>query len=177
MYERTLYLDADVWIRGQCPDLFAMHPRGAVYMHDDTPFLDCVTWLRNEMAAVAMSQQSKKPKPLKRWNTGVVIVDRKDAIVWRAPRKPIPVGHVMEQHHVTVAANDHGIPILRIDTRFNLQWWMKYHFKRLAESADIIHYANAPHDERIESLRRHAQADLGYGFATHRVNSTLREPG
>ncbi|TWU66442.1 hypothetical protein [Crateriforma conspicua] len=176
-YDRTLFIDVDVWIRRDAPNLFQRYEPGKVWMHDDTPYLDCVTWLRNEMAAVALSQQAKKPRPLKCWNTGVVLVDRSDAVIWKAPSKPIPLGHVMEQHHVTISAQRHGRKIVSIERGHNLQWWMKHHFRAYRSSADLIHLANAPRHERLHVLRHYEQTDCHPDDAADGLHAPLRLTG
>lgn len=170
-YARTLFLDVDLWLSAQCPDLFEKYPAGSVWMHNDTPFLRCERWFRKQMRLVADSQGFSRMDPPVCWNSGVVLMDRGHADIWKPPEKPMPTGHVMEQHLVTLNAHQRGIPIRQIETLDNLQFWMQFHFKRLRTSANVLHFANAHNSKRIDELTKLAQAYRDSRDAPDRIES------
>lgn len=134
LYERTLFCDADVYIRPGAPDIFAHVPRGAVAMHDDSA-AQSGDWPACEQRLLGESQGVTIPAGC--WNSGVVLCDRQDATIWRAPAKPFPVLHCMEQHWVQRNALATG-RLFSLAPEWNWQYWVDPQFTRIAH-AHFIH--------------------------------------
>jgi hypothetical protein len=56
-YERTLYVDADVFLTEETPDLFDVVPTGHVAMHDDWSQLPSFEWVFEERRNILQSQE------------------------------------------------------------------------------------------------------------------------
>jgi hypothetical protein len=140
-YEQTLFIDADVWIKDSCPDLFELVPAGHVGMHDDYDHLIQKMWLTSNRQAVALSQGVEIENGPTCLNSGVVVCDRSTSSVWTRPQNKLPVNlHCSEQIWVEHQASAH--PITRLPVEFNTQWWMRDFADRM-EAAHIIHFANS----------------------------------
>lgn len=147
-FERTLFLDCDVIIRENCPDLFALVPETQIGMHDDWPHLMGVEWLRAERKSVFDSQAIDGIYPEAAMNTGVVMVSRQHADIWTRPRDPFPTSHCAEQIWIEFLASEY--PVFKLPTEFNCQWWMG-DFEQRKPSSHVIHWANCR--SKADSMR------------------------
>lgn len=151
-YDETLFLDSDVIVRPDCPDLFELQESGpAVWMHDDFDYLPQRDWMQSERTAVMRSEGIEDDRtPTMCLNSGVVLCTRDTAKVWFPPRdkSTFPTSHCAEQFWVERNALEMG-EVGRLDRRFNCQWWMP-DFETAKEHAWIIHLANCP--DKIKSV-------------------------
>jgi hypothetical protein len=143
MYDQTLFVDSDVLIRHDAPDIFEV---GGIAMHDDLPHLQSEEWILPEYEAVLKSQ-GLPGQWGRRWllNSGVVLCDRESADVWLPPLRPLPTDHCAEQFWVEIQAEKlemSGSRVSKLDRRFNHQWWMR-DFQDKKSDAWFFHYANA----------------------------------
>jgi hypothetical protein len=146
-YKQTLFLDADIWIKDDSPNIFDTSEDIAV--HDDMPHNSC-DWVANEYTAVHQSQGNSVKWPA-RWllNSGVVLTSNKAASVWTPPSRPLPGKHCDEQFWVEHQIEQSGLPVHRLDIRFNTQYWMT-DFRQRLKAAWFVHYANAP--DKLKAL-------------------------
>lgn len=158
LFERTLFVDMDVWITDRTPNLFTLSS-GRVWMHPDREQLNNFSWLDHDAEMLARTQQVKhEADSLQCFNTGVVLFDREHAGIWQAPMRPFVGTHTAEQTWVEMQARRLGVPIGRLPLRYNLQWWMR---DRWGKSPAFIHHlANAPHEERVAWLRERAAVQV-----------------
>lgn len=148
-YKRTLFVDADCFIKPTCPNLFDLVPQSDVGMHDDWDYLKHTKWLRDERT-VALASQGVKYETDACWNSGVVVCSARHADIWQPPTKPLPGRHCDEQFWVEYQSrlwHKYSLP-----TDYNAQWWMT-EFGRLRQRAEIVHYANAEHRRRVSMLK------------------------
>ena len=143
-YERILFVDADVFIRSDAPDVFATVPPGSIAMHDDmfdlermggSPGGSC--WIESEIRSLGESQGVKIPRAC--LNSGVVVFDGKDADIWNAPPKPFPITHCSEQHWIQYQAINKG-RLFSLPTEFNWQFWANPDFRGI-EDSHFVHLA------------------------------------
>jgi hypothetical protein len=96
-YERTLYVDADVFLTEETPDLFDIVPAGHVSMHDDWSQLPSFEWVFDERRNILESQEIPMDYSKVVLNSGIVMCDRKHAAIWRPPLHPFFPTHCSEQ--------------------------------------------------------------------------------
>lgn len=150
LYDRTLFLDGDVWITDRTPNLFTL-PTGKVWMHPDREQLAKFGWLRQDAELLSDTQKMPLPEAIVCYNTGVMLFDREHAGIWQVPQHPFAATHTAEQTWIEMQAIASGVPIGRLPLRYNLQWWMR---ERWGKSPAFIHHiAGATHSKRIEWLR------------------------
>lgn len=148
-YDRCLFVDADILIHEDTPDLFDVVPDTHVAMHDDWPYQKSLKWLHMEREQVFQSQGLEAIHTTTCYNSGFVMVSKRHADVWTPPsRRPFPTSHCAEQ--IWVEYNASKYPMLDLDLRWNTQWWMHDIFWKEIENAHIIHLANCPN--RLELL-------------------------
>lgn len=150
-YKQTLFIDVDCIIKPDCDDLFALYP-DSIAMHDDLPENSKVTdlsWARNEISGILHSQNVELYPVQRILNSGVVLcTNTKNP--WKPPANDLPNTHCSEQFWVDHQA---GPDCKLLPVEYNTQYWMQGFFDRI-ESAKIVHFANAPIDERIELARQ-----------------------
>lgn len=149
-FERTLFLDCDLLIGDDCPNLFDVVPSDYVAMHDDYPYLKAVEWLDQERKTVFDSQHVEGCYPQKCLNTGVVMCSREHADIWTRPTDPFPTSHCAEQIWIEYLANHYSI--FELPTELNTQWWMR-DFGRLKANANITHWANCK--DKAQAMSNH----------------------
>lgn len=143
-WPRTLYVDADVFIRPESPNIFDAVPAGSVGVHDDWPQVEVATragvssrWVHREQTAVGKSQGVEIPPGC--LNSGVVVCDSKDSDIWRPPAQPFPITHCTEQHWVQYQILSRK-KLFSLDDEWNFQWWANRDFAHI-EEAHFIHLA------------------------------------
>lgn len=168
LYERILYLDADVVIRPNCPNMFEIFSAGVLHAHDDTPFIQHDKWdWYKEVREVALSQ--KLPIPDRQsfcmLNSGVVLMDSSHAGLWAPSKFPIPTYWCSEQNLETIRMVNSRTPWTPLPRHFNWQWWIGDHLMPDAKGqreAFIVHgagitgYGGTP-QSRIEWLQKMMQ--------------------
>lgn len=149
LYQRLLYIDADVFIRPTAKNLFELLPQGRVYMHEDGPHLRAREWLAIDEQKLKEEQGIERA--IKCYNSGVVLWDRRHTDLWKPPQNSFTPTHTMEQCVIECNAAKYGIG--ELPTYFNTQWWMS-DYKEREPLADFVHLANCPHRQRLAILQR-----------------------
>lgn len=131
-YKRTIFLDSDVVIKPDCPNMFDLVPVDKVGMHNDWKYIARHEWLHKEKMAILGHTHNSC------YNSGVVVCSR-IANPWVDPGHDLPDTHCAEQFWVEDQAYKIGIvPLAR---EFNNQWWMS-DFEEWNEHTHIVHFAN-----------------------------------
>jgi hypothetical protein len=162
-YERVVWLDADVLVSPECPNLLEVVRPGTLGLHNDWPWLASSDWVMAEYGELARSQGFPLDLPRSAWNTGVWVADREHAFVFAPPRFPFPRRHCVEQWHEALLIHQHRAPVTLLPSEFNWEWWVTR--QPLVEPIDgvfVYHYAGLLecHEERLEQMRAMA-ARLG----------------
>lgn len=124
-WERTLYLDADVWVDPLAPDVFDATPVGSVGVVDlvpRTPHL--LPWVKQQVTLLLQSQRLPVPPVLapKYWNSGVWVGDPTVANYWTPPAHPYPADWCTEEIWCRLNAELGGLKIHDLNPRFNWTW-------------------------------------------------------
>jgi hypothetical protein len=121
----TLYLDADVWVHPNSPDVFDLVPAGAVGMRDISDQPNLLAWAGPKYRELCDTQGVRPhPRGLSRyWNSGVWVGRPEHAGYWAPPAHPYPAEHCTEEHWCrhTLAAS--GWPIHDLGERWNWLWY------------------------------------------------------
>lgn len=154
-YDRTLFLDADVLVHEQSPDLFERVPTDTVAMHDDWNFLSDTCWVNQERRQLCSSQDVQFGEADSSRNSGVVLCGYQQADIWDGPSKPVPGRHCDEQQWIELQAKQHSM--FDLPTEFNTQWWFE-EFSKLSRHAWFVHFAACPIKQRLEQMKRFLQS-------------------
>ena len=156
-YDRVLFVDADVWIKPDAPNIFAEHEPGAVYIHPDTLHDHFSLAKAEEWMIQTCKEQQVEQFTARNLNTGVVLFDGTQSHIWTAP--PLPLGklHISEQMWVEAQIVRSGAKQVDLDARWNWQWYF-HDFAKGHDDAFVIHLAACPHEERIYRMRKLAHS-------------------
>jgi hypothetical protein len=147
-YEKTCFIDGDIAIQPNAPNVFDIVPEGFVGIHDDWPFclhkapletppFDIEYWRKTERKMMITSQVGEEDFSWELYpallNTGVVVTPREHAGIWTAPIKPFPRNHCDEQFWVDYNIRKNNVPYWPLPVSLNFQYWHKcfdYYFHR-----------------------------------------------
>jgi hypothetical protein len=153
-YERTLFVDGDIIIRSNAPNLFDMVPPGRIGMHDDLPHLPYTQWIEPDWRYMCESQGKPYRNSGVILNTGLVVCDKTTADIWRPPQMSFQPTHCSEQFWVDAVAMEYDIHYL--PTNVNVQFWMPQ-FWGMVRDAHVIHLANCQPHRRMVLAERLSQ--------------------
>lgn len=148
-YERTLFLDCDVLVRENSPNIFNEVPINHIGMHDDWKVQGDHNWHRLERNKLWASQGILPEHPNYMRNSGVIVADRMHADIWTPPKYAVPGNHCDEQFWIerwTKFYNFYELP-----TVWNTQWYYP-DFEFTRNSAYFLHFACCPKEERVRQL-------------------------
>lgn len=151
-HQKTLFLDADVFVRRDAPSLFDVLPPGWLGIYDDYGDLKSTSFLKSDLSVYEISS-GVSPLPSTCLNSGVVLTQEGQANTWKPPEFAFRTSHTMEQTIVEQNIRKAAYSICRIHKRWNCQFWHD-DFQEREPSSHFIHLANAPHAKRIELLRK-----------------------
>lgn len=159
LYQRIIYVDADVVLRPSVPNLLDVVDPDAIGLWSDLPDV-----LVKDYAFVAEYLRFRKLVGLQHelpfrmehyWNTGVMVISREHAHYFSVPTQPIPAWHCSEQHWWVSQLIDQQAPVQRMPREFNWQWWADPGF-RLRQVPDdaVLHFSGwtGSHESRIQAM-------------------------
>lgn len=176
-YDRLVYLDADVLVAPDCPDLFEMVPATHAGLYDEGPDLIVnhargngppPEWVNAEYAGVSPAvigtiYRRRVSDPY--YNAGIMVLSKAHAGVLDPPAGPVPFSHCAEQQVVNLNIVRLGVPVWPLPRACNWSWW----YERDAWEAGPAHLYHAagvdtigvdgtatPHSNRLAMLRRTA---------------------
>jgi lipopolysaccharide biosynthesis glycosyltransferase len=148
-YDRTLFIDADCVPLKDAADIFDIVPTANIGLHDDGPFNQGV-WYADLAKRLCDSQGWEYPGwDGTVWNSGVMVFSREHARIFKMLKlpnlKPYPKHHCSEQTLFQLAVERLQVPVTRLPTTWNCQWWF---FRRMPDRSErpglqIQHFAGA----------------------------------
>jgi hypothetical protein len=157
-YERALFLDADVWVRSTAPNVFEQFDADSIWMHADREHQANRDSLVTNYITIAKQQHVPPILDYDCLNSGVVLFSQQHLSLWSEPPLPAPKQFLTEQIWIEYNIRRQSIPIRLLPTEFNTQWWFP-DFKSRESSANFLHLAACPHEERIYRLKKLAHAE------------------
>lgn len=153
-YERTCFLDSDIIIKNNAPNIFDMVPDGQIGIHDDWPYIihkpfNFLQWRDAERNILVKSQVADENFDYAihdtLFNTGVVLTSKCHADIWTPMKKPFPGNHCDEQFWVEYLILKKGYEVCKLPFSMNCQYWTdvfhrvaglkEYYFLHLATDA------------------------------------------
>jgi hypothetical protein len=124
LWDRTLYLDADVWVMPDAPDVFEVVPPDRIGMVNVEPRMPGLwAWAVPEFHRLLRSQGLTPVTPERvYWNSGVWVGSREHAAYWTPPSHPYPAQWCTEEMWCRLQVDAAGLPIHDLDPRFNWTW-------------------------------------------------------
>ena len=158
LYDRIIYLDTDLIIREDCPDLFKLVPEGMIGMYEEGKHVSRISSLTE--ASLAYEQKMKvKQIDARYYNTGVMVLSKQHKSLF-VPVEQKKLG-MYEQGYLNLKINNDKIKNI---------YELTYHFNRM-EMIDsltgenrlasyIIHYAGLIDSYGIDNVLKNMEGDL-----------------
>ena len=167
-YDRILYIDTDIIIRDDCPDLFDIVPENKLGMFNEAPWTD-----RSKELLIDTCKQYNTTLPDwngKYYNTGVMVISKQHKYLFKKPDKEI--FNFYEQSYLNMVIAMEKPLISELSYKFNRMTCMdKFTGEERFESY-IIHYAGYPNINWIidlipKDIKKWENAKGNYKYIRH----------
>ena len=135
-YERVIFMDTDIIVRPDTPNLFEVVPEDQIGLFEEGKFVDRATGFYD-----FCRQVNYNPKTWDKcyYNTGVMVVSRQHVKFFDQP--PEEINHFYEQTYLNVLINYHGFKVKDIGYKFNRIMIMDPFTGEERHDSFCIHYA------------------------------------
>jgi hypothetical protein len=169
-YDRVLYLDTDVLVRDDAPDLFGLVPEGELGMLLESEYVDRRIDVIQYMIAVGYDARAWDGKY---YNAGVMVLSPCHRDLFTQPTSE--TNHIKEQTYLNLMISRTRTKMFPLPYRFNRMYFMDWLYGEDRCDCYLIHYAGlqliAAEDEylKIVAADRAAweRAKPDYRFARH----------
>ena len=147
-YKRILYLDTDLVVREDCPNLFHEVIDGKLGMFNEAPFTD-----RSKELLIDVCRQygvTLESWNGKYFNSGVMVISRRHKNLFKKPERE--VFNFYEQSYLNMMIAKEDIYMHELDYKFNRMTCMDRFTGEERHNSYIIHYAGYPSLEYILDL-------------------------
>lgn len=139
-YERILYLDTDLIVRDDCPNLFNVVPKDKLGMFNEAPFTD---GRLISMRTACEQYDTALPKwNGKYYNTGVMVISRCHKYLFKKPGKE--AFNFYEQGYLNLQIAKSETPMFDLPYPFNRMTCMDVLTGEERFASYIVHYAGYP---------------------------------
>lgn len=155
-YERVLYVDSDVVIKPDAPNIFEAVPADAVGLVDEFPTVRANGIVQENYAKEFAYVASEAGWQMPQWcpNGGVMVLPAKWACVYEPPRVMPDNRWCLDQYLLAVDCEKHGAKVELMDGRWNWGWIDRRFWKGLS-AAWMVHLNGSGSGEyRRELLSR-----------------------
>ena len=137
-YDRILYVDNDILIRDDAPDIFALVPQDKLGVLDESPFVD-----RSAQVIPFMEYVKYDPAQWDRryYNTGVMVLSKQHKNLFAPP--PVELDNGKEQTHLNVMISKTRTETFPLPFRFNRMLAMDSSLGEDRFDCFFLHYAGA----------------------------------
>lgn len=149
-YERIIYIDTDILVRDDCPDLFEIVPMDKLGIFNEGKYAP-----RQESLMEAIRSYNE---PLKKdwngtyYNTGVMVLSRFHKQLFKIPNEVHNAG-MFEQPYLNLRIINDKIPVEELEYQFNRMIIMDVLTGEPRQASYMIHYAGAPtHYDMIRTM-------------------------
>lgn len=148
-YKRIIYLDIDLIIREDCPNLFDIVPENKLGMFNEGKYTPRFEFL--EQASEYYQE------PLKKWNgkfynSGVMVISRIHKPIFKLPRGFDFVE--TDQPYINLRILNDKVEMFDLDYRFNRMDILDKHCGISRLDSYIVHYAGAPESQIFNVIER-----------------------
>lgn len=175
-YERILYLDTDIIIRDDCPDIFNLVPINKIGLFNEMPF----TLQRNLSLIDACKEYGIT---LKKWdgkyyNTGVMVISRQHKELFKKPEKEVfnfyEQGYFNANLAKKLESAGNELSVHELPYQMNRMTCMDQYTGEERFASNIIHYAGYPSLNFVTDLINkdllkwnHNKKNGGYHYKKH----------
>ena len=155
LFDRTLFLDVDVFVRNDAPNIFDEVPVGCIGVLDELQLFNYAPWAYRYivMDEVRQSQGMQPAKVTRSFNSGVIVFDREHAELFDPPKHPLPKHWCAEQNLLTARIEEANTPVYPLERKWNCLWnadgFMDQH-----SQAHFVHLNGCNPIQRIDLLKQ-----------------------
>ena len=155
-YKRILYLDSDILVRPDCPDLFEIVPEHKIGLFNEGRFMDMTEVMRD----TCMKYKTSVPKWERQYyNAGVMVISRLHRGIFKKPEgeydvwgAPVGVYHY-EQPYLNLKIISESYVVQELTHKFNRLSILDSHTGENHLSSYIVHYAGVPKEHRANLIK------------------------
>lgn len=140
-YDRIIYLDSDLIVRDDCPDLTEIVPPEKLGIFNEGHFTQRMESLRE--AVMAYKEEIPKWDGRSYYNTGVMVLSRKHRILFKTPEVLHDLG-MFEQGYINLKIIKDEWDVFELPYGYNRMTCMDDITGDPRHNSHIIHYAGAP---------------------------------
>lgn len=147
-YDRIIYLDTDIIVRDDCPDLFDVVPEDCLGAFDESRFVE-----RSKEMMIDICKQYEVTLPSwdgKYFNTGVLVISQIHRELFIKPEKEI--FSFWEQSYLNMMIAKLRIKMHDLDYKFNRMTCMDIFTGEERHESYMIHYAGCPNISALFNL-------------------------
>lgn len=147
-YDRIIYLDTDLIVRDDCPDLFEIVPKFKLGMFNEAQFTGGRTI---SMYETCKEYDVKLPDwDGKYYNTGVMVISARHNQLFKKPQKE--AFNFYEQGYLNMMIAKQSIDMFELPYQFNRMSCMDRFTGEERHASHIIHYAGFPSIQFVQNL-------------------------
>ncbi len=150
-YERIIYLDTDIIVREDCPNLFDVVKPNMIGLFDEGRIMDRTAAMR--LICMEMQEEIKKWQG-EYYNTGVMVISRIHKDLFKKPEKE--TNNFYEQSYLNLRIIKDEYKVHSLDYRFNRMNCMDAETGEHRLKSFVVHYAGV-----LNGLDRLIPEDLG----------------
>ena len=139
VYEKTLYVDCDVLIKQDAPNIFDLTPDNKISIFNELEIHDSHEWIKEEQELVCIKlnlEKVERKAGSKMLNAGVMVIPRSVAGYYQQPENPYPRFWCFDQHLLTLTLPEDKL--FELDERFNTEY-IGADFKLKLDDAYFVH--------------------------------------
>ena len=143
VYEKTVFFDCDIIIRGNAPDLFRITPNDKISAYDELHDWPKKEWIFDQYRLInkAFDRHADFNIPKFMINSGVLVIPKSCSLYYRQPDKPYPKIWCFDQQYLSMnLTND---TFFRLDRRWN-NTFATIDFWDHIENAYVFHINGIP---------------------------------
>lgn len=169
-YDRVLYVDTDILIRSDAPDLFAIVPEEELGIFNEGRFVEREMNFRAFMKEIGFPEQKWNKKY---FNTGVMVLSKDHSKIFQDP--PEERNNFAEQSYLNVMISHYKVPTKELSYKYNRMYCMDMLTGEERFDCYFMHYAGIsmlmPEKDQLELMQKDwkvwEEAAPAYKFQKH----------
>jgi len=151
-YDRILFIDTDIIIRDDCPNLFEIVPKDSLGMFNEAPWTD-----RSKELLIDCCRQygvTLSGWDGKYYNTGMMVIGRSHKYLFKKPEKEYCSFYEQTYLNMTIAeqVNKKELKMFELEYRYNRMCCMDSVTGEDRHASYVIHYAGFPNPDLVLNL-------------------------
>jgi lipopolysaccharide biosynthesis glycosyltransferase len=176
-YDKTLYLDCDVFITDKAPNIFEITPDDKISAYDEyKDFRGKEKWIDVQQTAIKkiLDIPNCNPVGTRMLNGGVLVIPKSCSHLYSQPQKPYPKFWCFDQNYLTLTCDKiHILP-----KTFNTSWVSRKcdgdnNLYNHLDDAHFIHINDAKPEKKIEQLSVLKHCKNGEDFKTFFMQTNI----